>query len=143
MIRTILSIVFFFSLNLAYAKSTPIKPTSVFFEANSADIIEGVYSDKENENWNYDLIKLKVVGQYDEAVYLYSNIQPGKYAYRFAKISKKIVSFNNCSFVTLEGRLDDVRYEVKKQTDRRLLISKKGAETAEIRLTSVLPEKYI
>ncbi len=137
--RIFLSFVFFFSVGLVKAENIQIKPTSVVIHVGSASIIKGVYSDQQNENYSYDLIDLKVVGKYDEAVIAYQNIQPGKYNYRFAKISKDLGSFSDCRFHTTQSRLSDLRYEIKRQTDRRVLLSAKGAETAEFRLTSVLP----
>lgn len=129
--------------SFSFAESlTRLNPSSVIVEKNSGDMLEGVYdkgTDVGEDKMLYKLLSIKVTGHYDEVVLVYTDIPAGNYQFRFSKITKpKFEDLYECEGGTF---MDSYQKLISNLTERILVLSDKGEETAEIRLTSAAPEK--
>lgn len=129
--------------NFSLAESlTLLKPTSVVVEKNSGDILQGVYDKGTYSNEDemlYKLLSVKVTGHYDEVVLLFKDTPAGNYQFRFSKITKpKFEDLDECEGGTY---MDSYLKLILSLTERSTVLSNKGEETAEIRLSSAPPKK--
>jgi hypothetical protein len=129
--------------SFSFAESlTLLNPSSVTVEKNSGDILEGVYdkgTDVGNDETLYKLLSINMTGHYDEVVLLYTDVPAGNYQFRFTKITKpKFEDLYECESGTF---MDSYKNLILYLTERISVLSDKGEETAEIRLTSSAPVK--